>query len=242
MFKSIFKISLISLLMFFIFSFDSLLAQEKTSKQYIKVKGTGLVRKEPDIAYVNLTITVLEKNSQKAYEQNLAKSNVLIEAGKEIGLSPEDFENNFSLNESINREGKRIGFSATNSVKVTLGDFDLLTKLVDISADFVTGSRVSFGLKDYEKVYLEALDSAFINAKAKAEVLAEKSNLQLGEVISIDEAPEYAWGFLGGYAGYRADEVLRTQVGGIVSSLVLNPQKINVTSNIVVIFEAKKKE
>jgi uncharacterized protein YggE len=220
----------------------SLKAQKEPEKYYIKVKGTGLVSKEPDIAYVSLSITTFEKGSKEAYEANLKKSNELIEAGKKIGLSTEDFENSFSLSESKNREGKRIGFSATNSLKVTLSDFDLVTKLIDISADFVTGSSVVFGLKEYKKANLQALDSAFVDAKTKAEVLAEKSVLKLGESISIDEAPEYVRGIVGGYGSYRTDEVLRTQVGWISgSSLVLNPQKINVISNIVVVFEVKSK-
>jgi uncharacterized protein YggE len=217
-------------------------AQREPDKNYIKVRGMGVVSKKPDIAYVNLTITTFEKSSKEAYESNLKKSNELIEAGKKIGLSPDDFENNFSLTESKNREGKRIGFSATNSLKVTLSDFDLLTKLIDSAADFITGSSVVFGLKEYKKANLQALDSAYIDAKTKAEVLAEKSGLKLGEAISIDEVPEYGRSILGGYGGYRTDEVLQSQVGWIsVSSLVLNPQKVNITSNIVVIFEVKSK-
>jgi len=218
-------------------------AQREPDKNYIKVKGTGVVSKEPDIAYVSLSITTFEKGSKEAYEANLKKSNELIEAGEKIGLSPDDFENNFSLTESKNREGKRVGFSATNSLKVTLSDLDLVTKLVDISADFVTGSNVVFGLKEYKKANLQALDSAFVDAKTKAEILAEKSGLKLGEAISIDEAPEYGWRIVGGSGSYRTDEVLRTQVGWISgSSLVLNPQKVNVISNIVVVFEVKSKD
>jgi uncharacterized protein YggE len=218
-------------------------AQKEPEKSYIKVKGTGAVSKEPDIAYISLSITTFKKGSKEAYEANLKKSNELIESGKKIGLSTEDFENSFSLSESKNREGKRIGFSAINSLKVTLSDFDLVTELIDISSDFVTGSSVVFGLKEYKKANLQALDSAYIDARTKAEVLAEKSGLKLGEAISIDEAPEYGRGFVGGYGSYRTDEVLRTQVGWISgSSLVLNPQKINVISNIVVIFEVKSKD
>ncbi|MDP3024268.1 MAG: SIMPL domain-containing protein [candidate division Zixibacteria bacterium] len=217
-------------------------AQKEPEKNYIKVKGVGMVSRDPDMVYLNLSITTLEKNAKEAYETNVKKSNDLIEASKKIGLSPDDFKNSFSLSESHDRQGKRIGFSATNSLKVALDDLDLVTKLVDISADFVTGSDIRFGLKDYKKANLEALDSALIDAKTKATALAEKAGLKLGETISIDEAPEYSWGFLGGFGGSRADEVLRTQVGGVYSSpLTLNPQKINVISNIVVIFEVKSK-
>lgn len=221
----------------------SLKAQKEPEKKYIKVKGTGTVSKEPDLVYLNLAITTLEKNAKEAYETNVKKSNDLINAAKEIGLSSEDFKNSFSLSESHDRQGKRLGFSATNSLKVALDDFGLVTKLIDISSNFVTGSDIRFGLKDYKKASLEALDSAFIDAKIKATALAEKAGLKLGEAISIDEAPEYGWGFLGGLGGYRTDGVLAAQGGGAIGSpLVLNPQKINVISNIVVIFEVKSKD
>ena len=242
MLRSIQRILLLVFLSCLFITPGFLKAQREPDKNYIKVRGMGVVSKKPDIAYVNLTITTFEKSSKEAYESNLKKSNELIEAGKKIGLSPDDFENNFSLTESKNREGKRIGFSATNSLKVTLSDFDLLTKLIDSAADFITGSSVVFGLKEYKKANLQALDSAYIDAKTKAEVLAEKSGLKLGEATSIDEVPEYGQSILGGYGGYKTDEVLQSQVGWISgSSLVLNPQKVNITSNIVVIFEVKSK-
>lgn len=220
----------------------SLKAQKEPEKNYIKVKGTGVVSKEPEIAYVSLSITTFEKSSKEAYEANVAKSTELIESSQKIGLSPDDFENNFNLSESRNREGKRLGFSAVNSLKVTLSDFDLLTKLIDISADFVTGSGVTFAIKDPKSVYLEALDSAYASAKKKAEILAEKSGLRLGEAVSIDEAPEFSWGFVGGSADYRKDGLVAAMGSDRFSyPLVLNPQKINITSNIVVIFEVKSK-
>ena len=213
-------------------------AQKEPEKNYIKVKGIGVVSKEPDVVYVNLTITTLEKSAKEAYEVNDKRSNELIQEVKKIGLSSEDFTNNFSLSESHDRQGKRIGFSATNSLKVTISNFDLATKLIDIAADFVTGSSVTFAVKDYKKASLESLDSAFSDAKKKADVLAQKSGLRLGDAVSIDEDPEHGWGLLGGSGYYRADGLLHAEGPG---PLVLNPQKVNVTSSIVVIFEVKNK-
>ncbi len=212
----------------------SLKAQKEPEKNYIRVRGTGTVSKEPDIAYVNLDVTTLGKTARDAYEANAKKSSELIEAAKKIGLSAEDFKNNISLSEETDEHGKRIGFSVTNSIKAALTDFDMVAKLVDLSSDYINRSRIKFGLADKEKVNLEALDSAFSNASDKAKILAERANLRLGEIISIDEFPmdesriEY---FYGGFAGETEPE----------PRLELNPKNVNITSDIVVIFEVRSK-
>lgn len=234
MLRSIQRILLLVFLSCLFITPGFLKAQKEPEKNYIKVRGTGTVSKEPDIAYANLDVTTLEKTAKEAYEANVKKSNELIEAAKKIGLSPEDFKNNVRLSQSRDEHGKRIGFSVTNSIKVSLADLDLVAKLIDLSSDYVTESKIKFGLTDKEKANLEALDLAFSNAKSKAVILAGKAGLKLGEVISIDEFPVYE----------SSVEIVR---GGFDSefqpeqTLVLNPQKVNITSNIVVIFEVRSK-
>lgn len=232
--RSIQRILLLSFLSYLSITPGFSRAQKEPERNFIRVSGMATVSKEPDVAYVSLDITTSAKTARDAYEANAKKSGELVEAAKGIGLSTENFKNNISISEERDEHYKKIGFSATNSIRVALGDFDLVAKLIDLSSDYVTATEIKFGVTDKEKARLNALDQAFSNAKSKAEVLAKKAGLRLVQVISVDESPVY-----------ESREIIR---GGFDTefqpeqTLVLNPRKVNITSNIVVIFEVKSRD
>ncbi len=170
-------------------------AQETLPKdKTIKVSGQGMINAIPDEATIE--VTVQEEGASLDDLATKAKSKMadLFDSLKSNGISPKDMQTTeYSINPKYQySKGKseRIGFIVSNRLKVVLKDITKVGAVLGALSNDDTAQLEgpTFGFSDPAKLQLEALKAAVESAHAKAEVLAEASDAQLGPVYSIVES------------------------------------------------------
>lgn len=168
----------------------------------ITVTGKGRLVVAPEITEITLVIKGLEE----AYYQALAKSvdetnlvkMILIEHGlKKESLKTKNFDV-YKKTKSVkdqygNYHDKFLGYEYDHIISFKFdNNNELLGKLLySISKLSVNPEvRVKYLIKDFEKAKNDLLAVAVQDSMAKAKIMADASNIELGEIESID----YSWG------------------------------------------------
>lgn len=175
----------------------------------ITVKGTGRISVQPDLTIVSLTLKSIDTDYEKAMQNAAEKLSALQSALNDIGFAKEDLK---TANFSVKTEHKSVrnrfgdyesvfnGYSCVQRLKLEF-DFDtkMLSKVLSAIATCISEPQlnVEFSVKDKTAVNDALLESAAINAKKKAEILAKASGVVLGELIRID----YNWSEIDIYSG-----------------------------------------
>ena len=167
-------------------------AQE--TPQGITVIGTGKVAAAPDVAYVEFTVSSQDAEVGAAAQANAAAADKLIARLKAFGIPADKLQTtNYSVSPRIDfkqASSMLVGYSVSNTVKVTLGGLDRIGELIDagVEAGATSVGRVTFGLDDTSKLEREALLEAIRNAETKAQTAADALNVKLGQAISMVES------------------------------------------------------
>lgn len=172
-----------------------------TDKPYIQIKGVGRIRKTPDTIIISMKVEALDRIYKSAVDSAEEQLQNVREGLANIGFKKEDlktrdFKIDSSYNERRNVDGDYERTFAGYKVKHSLSlAFPLDMKRLDevISALSMSlanpGISISFALADVEGAKKEILESATKDAKEKAEILCNASNVKLGRLMSID----YSW-------------------------------------------------
>ncbi len=180
----------------------------------LNISGTGEVYLVPDIAYVYIGTRseaaevgdALSENNKQA--QNIA--NVLID----MGVDQKDIQTTaFNVypvqNYSPEGEPMETRFVVENTVFIKVRELQRLGELLDVvvrnGANQING--ISFNVEDREQAEADARRLAVIDAKQKAEELAESAGVSLGELVNLSA---YSYGnpqpmYEGKGGGYAAD-------------------------------------
>lgn len=170
----------------------------------ITVKGVGNVSANPDYISISMTIESVDNNYDKAMDgaarhiENLKAAAVSVgyekEALKTINFNVETrYENVKDRQGNYKREFA--GYACVYRLKLAF-DFDSKQLAKVIAA--IAGSKanpelsIAFTVRNPAKVSKELLESAALNARAKAEILCRASGSEMGQLLSID----YNWGEL----------------------------------------------
>ncbi len=163
----------------------------------VTVNGTGSVQVAPDMATITLGVTNQDAEASAAMQATSdAVANVLtrldqagIEArdiqARDFSLSPV-WEN---LRKSSDEAPKITGFIASNKVFVRVRNLMQLGTIMDavIQAGANDFGGLSFGIQDAKPLQAKARSEAVADAIAKAEQLAQASNVTLGKIILITD-------------------------------------------------------
>jgi uncharacterized protein len=163
----------------------------------ITVSGTGKITVVPDVARVNLGVT-LTKTTVRAARDGAAQSMTSIIAGlKGLGIADADIVTS-GLNvypQYANGSTSRItGYQISEQLQVTVRDLDKAGDAVDtaISKGATDVSGISFELSDPVKAQNDARAAAVSAARTSAQALAAAGNVSLGSVVTIsDETPQF---------------------------------------------------
>lgn len=92
-----------------------------------------------------------------------------------------------------------------------------------------------FTVKDKDAVSTALLESACVNAKAKAEILARASGVTLGSLVSID----YSWGELHLYSPtrYEMEERCMPMPCATTHDFEIEPDDIDVSDSVTFVWE-----
>ena len=210
-----------------------------TSGRTIHVTGSGSVTGEPDIATLNLGVTVERKTVAEAREEAASSMTALIDSLKANDVAEKDINTeNFSIYPQYDytEEGRVLrGYRVNNTVRAKVRELDTLSDVIDDAAeaggDSIVVNSIQFMIDDTTAFQMQARSLAVKDAEAKAQTLADASGVTLGKPVTITEntyfeSPPIA--FAVAEAAF-ADEDR--------SSTPIAPGELTVTVNITVIYE-----
>jgi uncharacterized protein YggE len=157
----------------------------------IVVTGNGAVETVPDRAQLSFGVVSDAKTASAALRANAAEATKVIAAIKAQGIAAADIRTEqVSLAPRYTQNGDGIiGYTATNSVGVTLRNLDktggVIDAAVDAGANQVSGPNLV--RSDQSALYRVALRAAIADAKAKAQTIARASGLHLRRITDVNE-------------------------------------------------------
>jgi len=165
----------------------------------ITVSAEGKVTVSPDIAKLSFSVVSEGANPKTLADNNIKQMNAAIDFVKSKGIDEKDIKTtqyNLSPRYSYDQKtGKSFifGYTLTQTVLIKIRDLnkvaEVLAGLPPLGINQI--SSVSFDIDDPEKFLAGARSQAFDKAKAKAESMAGKNNVSLGEVVSFSEYQGY---------------------------------------------------
>lgn len=169
-------------------------------RNVITVSGEGRVFGIPDIATIDLGMTVEKKTVAEAQQENTKVMNALVAKLKESGVAKEDIQTNgYSVYPSYDwNDGKQTlrGYTVSQNVHVKIRDLSKVGEIVGaagmLGANQIGG--INFTVDEPEALKDEARAEAIKDAKEKAAVLAAAAGITLEKVVSFSENT-------GGYPG-----------------------------------------
>jgi uncharacterized protein len=158
----------------------------------IVVTGNGSVATVPDRAQLSFGVSSEAKTASAALRANAAEMTKVIATIKAQGIAAADIRTELvSLSPRYTQNGEGIvGYTATNSVGVTLRNLDktggVIDAAVDAGANQVSGPNLV--RSDQSALYRAALRVAIANARAKARTIARASGLALRRITDVSES------------------------------------------------------
>ena len=160
----------------------------------ITVTGHAEVKKEPELAYMNLTVSAHELTAKVAQETQSQLMSAVLATLDKLGVPAKARKTqNFRTQQLTNYDQKKQkhvpnGFQTTQSLLVTV-EANEAEQVVGALGSMGEGVQLSigFGLKNHDAETNEALCLAIENAKQKATAMAIACGATLGNVISCQE-------------------------------------------------------
>lgn len=213
-----------------------------TSGRTIHVTGSGSVTGEPDIATLNIGVSVEKETVAEAREEAASAMTALIESLKANDIAEKDINTeNFSIYPQYDyTEGGRVlrGYRVNNTVRAKVRELDTLSDVIDDAAeagrDNIVVNSIQFMIEDTTEFQKQARRLAVKDAEAKAQTLADTSGVTLGKPVTITEntyfeSPPIPFPVA---EAALADDSART-------STPIAPGELTVTVNITVVYEIK---
>ena len=197
------------------------LAPTTPADHTITVSASGKVTVVPDVARVDLGVTITRPTVKAARADAAATMTAIIAAIKALGVADADLQTtNISLYPQYDNgsTAKVVGYQISEQLEVTVRDLDKAGDVVDAAtakgATNVNG--ISFDLADPVKSLNDARAAAVAAARVSAQAMAAAGQVTLGSVVSITDAtpstPIY-YGFGAKSAAPAADLATPVQPG-----------------------------
>lgn len=208
-----------------------------TPSRTVTVTGTAESQEQNQIASFSAGVSAVNDDKNAAIDEVNQKIKDIIETAKSFGIAAKDIETqNLSVHqdeEAFYEEGvqkRRPGqWRVNNTISVTLREIERAEELADLltrsGATNVYGPN--FRMDDTQPAEETLLGKAIENAREKAEKIAQASQGQIGQVISVTEGSQAA-------PVYRALET-----GGFGGGVPLEPGSTTLRKTVTVVFELK---
>lgn len=161
----------------------------------IRVTGEASVTSRPDRVEVDLGVMTRAGTAQQAATENArVAQNVLAAVRRVLGPRATIETVSFGLQPDYqfpqNGEPKIVGYTATNVFRVTQDDVTNVGTVIDAATRAGANQieRIRFTLKDESAAKANALRLAALEARTKANSLANALGLQVVRIRSVDEA------------------------------------------------------
>ncbi len=174
-------------------------AGSKPKPSVLNVSASSTVKGKPDRAIVSIGVLTQSAKAQEASEKNARQTSAVIaELKKLLGAKGEIKTAYYQLSPNYDhRPGKDAmisGYSASNTVQVTVDDLDIIGKVIDASTQSGanTVQSLQFILKDDSALRKQALQESIAKAKSKADAMAAAAGVKIVRVLSLGEGESFA--------------------------------------------------
>ena len=161
----------------------------------IHVTGSGSVTGEPDIATLDVGVSVERETVAEAREEAANAMTALINSLQANNVAEKDIKTeNFSIYPQYDYtdDGRVLrGYRVNNTVRAKVRDLATLSDVIDDAAgaggDSIVINSIQFMIDDTTPLQTKARSLAVKDAEAKAQTLAKASGVRLGEPLTITE-------------------------------------------------------
>ncbi len=160
----------------------------------VRASGEATASAAPDRVRIDIGVLTQASTAEAAASRNAAQTTaVLSQMRSTVGIAGSLRTVNYSLNPNLhytpNGGSPTIaGYTANNTVQVTLDDLALTGKVIDAAT--AAGSNnidgIQFLLRDSSSLHAEALRQATLNAKANAETIALAMGLHVIRLVTAE--------------------------------------------------------
>lgn len=165
-----------------------------TRSSELAVVGEGKIEAAPDMAYVDVGITVdnvpAVSNAQKAIDKT---NNEIIGNMSKLGIKKDSIKtSNYSIypNYSNGNTNSISGYNGNVTINIKTKNISQISKIVEgateAGANQIQGIR--FSIDKPESYREQAREEAIKNAKEQADKLAKKLGIKLGKIVNIVES------------------------------------------------------
>ena len=167
----------------------------------IWVTGEGEVTVTPDLAILNLGVEAQADTVAQAQSEASVAMNEVLAALSNSGVEDNDIQTqHFSIYptrrwDPETSEEEYTGYRVTNMVTMKIRDVDNTGTIIDAVAasggDYIRINNIEFTVDDPTPYQSEAREKALADARAKAEQIAESTDLSLGTPTYVNESSSY---------------------------------------------------
>ncbi len=187
---------------------------------FIRASGEGVVSIKPDQARITLGVNTQGATADEATQRNAEiVTNVLNEVRKAIGTFADIRTIGFNVSPFYRTpvQGQPAiiaGYTATNSVEVTMTDTSSVGRIIDVGAKAGANviSGVRFMLKDPQPVRAQALRLATLQARAQADAIAQGLGGKVGRILAAVDASAASTISIRDTAGLAAGAAVTTPI------------------------------
>ncbi len=202
----------------------------------VTASGMGTAQAAPDTAEMSFGVTTMASDAKSALDDASAVAEQIASAVKKQGVAAEDIQTRdvSVYPQTLDQDGKQVisGYQASLSVQVKVRDIAKLGEVISAAnaagANSISGP--AFTIADPAPVRAKAIDEAVADARKSAEAMAKAAGKSVGEVLSMSSGdvglvsvPMYGGG------GDMAE----------AAKVPIEPGQLDVTANVVVVFELK---
>jgi uncharacterized protein YggE len=163
----------------------------------IWVNGQGKVTVTPDIATLNLGVSVQKTSVAEAQAEAAQAMDDIMAVLKSKGIAEKDIQTQYFNIQQVTRwddKGQQevvIGYRVSNTVTAKIRDIEKVGEVIDAVAaaggDYTRINGIGFSVDNPEQYYNEAREAAMNDAKAKAEQIASLAGITLGKPTYVVE-------------------------------------------------------
>jgi uncharacterized protein len=158
----------------------------------VVTNGSGVIKRAPDRAYVNISAESRAKTPAEAQKLNTDAMGAVLQKIKGMGLPAEAIRTSgYDLNPEFdyaNNKQTLRGYVARNSIEVRVDDFPKLGEVLDaaVTAGATSVSGVRFDLKDRTGAEQAALKAAIADARTQADTAAQAAGVKVERIARIE--------------------------------------------------------
>jgi len=207
----------------------------------LTVRGSGEAAAAPDQALVQLGAVAQSARAADAQKQVNRVVAAILTAMKAAGISEQNISTTeltlVPIHERTNRGPAEqanlpriVGYLANNVVRVEIHDINKIGDVIDagIGAGANRLEGLTFGLKDDSLFRKKALQEAVLNAREKAEAIADALNLRLVRILEITEE---------GVQTVRPQFRIQRMAAAAVESTPVEPGRVQVSASVIIDYQ-----